>query len=75
MIWKINSNTNQRFRPRFVGDVCNLTTGCFMKCAINLILQMKFSLDMSPVYKYKFVKGENNAYLFVFPHSMICCEM
>jgi hypothetical protein len=28
---------------------------------------MKLSLEMSPVYKYKFVKGENNAYLFVFP--------
>jgi hypothetical protein len=28
---------------------------------------MKFSLGMAPVLKYKFVKGENNAYLFVFP--------
>jgi hypothetical protein len=36
---------------------------------------MKFSLEMSPVYKYKFVKGENNAYLCVFPRSLICCEM
>ena len=36
---------------------------------------MKFSLEMSPVYKYKFVKGENNAYLVVFPRSLICCEM
>jgi hypothetical protein len=35
---------------------------------------MKFSLEMSPVYKYKFVKGENNAYLFVFPRSLICCD-
>jgi hypothetical protein len=32
---------------------------------------MKFSMEMSPVYKYKFVKGENNAYLFVFPRSLI----
>jgi hypothetical protein len=46
-----------------------------MSCAINLILQMKFNLDMGPVLKYKFVKGENNAYLCVFPRSMICCEM
>ena len=36
---------------------------------------MKFSLEMAPVLKYKFVKGENNAYLFVFPRSLICCEM
>jgi hypothetical protein len=28
---------------------------------------MKFSFEMAPVLKYKFVKGENNAYLFVFP--------
>jgi hypothetical protein len=36
---------------------------------------MKFSFEMSPVYKHKFVIGENNAYLFVFPRSLICCEM
>jgi hypothetical protein len=28
---------------------------------------MKFSFEMSPVYKYKFIKGENNAYLLSFP--------
>jgi hypothetical protein len=75
------SNANQRFRPwivsehREIWDVWNLTTGCFMNCAIYIILQMKFSLEMSPVLKYKFVKRDNNAYLFVFPPSLICCEM
>jgi hypothetical protein len=70
-------NANQRFRPRIVSehrvirDVCNLTTGCFMNFAINLILQMKFSLEMSPVLKYKFVKGEHNVHLFVFRRSLI----
>jgi hypothetical protein len=31
---------------------------------------MKFSFEMSPVYKHKFVIGENNAYLFVFWYAV-----